>query len=136
MRLARSLCPDQYLQPHGEADRYGMAFQCRSQASSLHTVTQHAATKTWHKKKFLSVQMPGRASYWQAACVSVGLVSSEADCSSHRGGADFMTDPNELQGLPTLAHLKQVEGQVRDFCGTSNGRNHAPPPTKSWNTPS
>ena len=96
MRLARSFCPDQHLQPHGEVDGYGMDFQFRSQASSLHIMTQHAATKTWHKKKFLSVQMPGRASYWQAACVSVGLVSSEADCSSHRGSVDFMTDPNKL----------------------------------------
>ena len=101
MRLARFFCPDQHLQPHREADRYGMDIQFGSQATSLHTMTQHAATKTWHKKKFLSVQMPGRTSYWQAACVSVGLVSSEADCSSHRGTADFTTDPNELQGLPT-----------------------------------
>lgn len=57
-------------------------------------------------EKFPSVQTPGRAPYWQAACVSVGLVSSEGDCLSHRGSVDFMTEPNELQGLDSPSAFK------------------------------
>lgn len=58
--------------------------------------------------------MPGQAPYWQAACVSVALVSSEAHCSSRRGSVDFMTDPNELQGPdpPSTFKAGRVPGET------------------------
>lgn len=96
MRLARSLCPDQHLQPPWETDRWGMTFQLGSQASSLHSTAQHTAAEMWLREN-PSVQMPGQA-HTGRQHVFLLAPSPLRQAACHRGSVDSMTDPNELQG--------------------------------------